>query len=114
MSFRNDAMYGLMPDETTLPELLKQHGVGASVGSANGDEDDPNTSSRSYATSIVGKWHLGHRTPYLPTNQGFDEWIGIPYHMSGGSIDNHTCNNEQQQGKSNNKIKWCHRLTIQT
>ena len=94
--FRNDAMYGLMPDETTLPELLKQHGVGASVGSANGDEDDPNTSSRSYVTSIVGKWHLGHRTPYLPTNQGFDEWIGIPYHMSGGSIDYHTCNNEQQ------------------
>lgn len=68
--FRPDAVYGLQPEETTIAEHLKEEG---------------------YATSVVGKWHLGHRPDYLPTNQGFDEWIGIPYHMSGGSIDNHTC-----------------------
>jgi arylsulfatase A-like enzyme len=68
--FRPDATYGLLPEETTLAELLKVEG---------------------YATQITGKWHLGHREPYLPTNQGFDSWIGIPYHMSGGSVDNHIC-----------------------
>ena len=96
--FRNDAMYGLLPTELTLPELLKQqkskqrHSTGPSIGD-NAEEEGTTTST--YATSIVGKWHLGHRPEYLPTNQGFDEWIGIPYHMSGGSIDNHTCNNEK-------------------
>lgn len=46
---------------------------------------------------VSGKWHLGHREPYLPTNQGFDSWFGIPYHMSGGSVDNHVCNADDQE-----------------
>jgi arylsulfatase A-like enzyme len=71
--FRPDAVYGMMPSETTIAEYLKRVG---------------------YATSCVGKWHLGHRDEFLPINQGFDEWVGIPYHMSGGSIDNHTCNSD--------------------
>lgn len=53
-----------------------------------------------YSTSIVGKWHLGHRPQYLPTQFGFDEYLGIPYHMSGGSIDNHTCVYDT------NRIQW--------
>jgi arylsulfatase A-like enzyme len=32
-----------------------------------------------YATGIVGKWHLGCKSPYLPTNFGFDEFYGLPY-----------------------------------
>ncbi len=32
-----------------------------------------------YATACVGKWHLGHLPPYLPTNNGFDSYFGIPY-----------------------------------
>jgi arylsulfatase A len=44
-----------------------------------------------YATAAVGKWHLGHLPPFLPTRHGFDEYFGIPYHMSGGSVENHTC-----------------------
>ena len=31
-----------------------------------------------YATAIYGKWHLGHGKGRLPTDQGFDEWYGIP------------------------------------
>ena len=49
---------GLNPDETTIAELLKQKG---------------------YATACFGKWHLGHRPKFLPPNQGFDEYFGIPY-----------------------------------
>jgi arylsulfatase A-like enzyme len=49
---------GLHPDEVTLAELLKSAG---------------------YATGIIGKWHLGDQPPFLPTRQGFDEYLGIPY-----------------------------------
>jgi arylsulfatase len=31
-----------------------------------------------YATGIFGKWHLGHTPGRFPTDQGFDEWYGIP------------------------------------
>ncbi|MEL6649965.1 MAG: sulfatase [Bacteroidota bacterium] len=32
-----------------------------------------------YATACIGKWHLGHFSPHLPTDAGFDEYFGIPY-----------------------------------
>lgn len=34
---------------------------------------------RGYRTGIVGKWHLGHHFPFLPLQNGFDEYFGIPY-----------------------------------
>ena len=78
--FEPDAVHGLLPNETTLAEYLHEEG---------------------YATKIVGKWHLGHaREEFLPTNQGFDEWFGIPYHMSGGSVDDHVC------GRDVNGTMW--------
>ncbi len=49
---------GLPTSEFTLAELLKQ---------------------QEYATGIFGKWHLGHLPQYLPTEQGFDTYFGIPY-----------------------------------
>ncbi len=50
--------YGLHPDEITLAEVLKAQG---------------------YATTIIGKWHLGDQPEFLPTRQGFDSFFGIPY-----------------------------------
>jgi arylsulfatase len=52
------AKHGLNPKETTIAEMLKPIG---------------------YQTAIFGKWHLGHQPEFLPTNQGFDEFYGIPY-----------------------------------
>lgn len=50
--------YGLHPDEVTVAELLK---------------------ARGYATACIGKWHLGDQPEFLPTRQGFDYYLGIPY-----------------------------------
>ncbi|MBI5090850.1 MAG: sulfatase [Candidatus Hydrogenedentes bacterium] len=50
--------YGLNTNEITIARLLK--GLG-------------------YATACVGKWHLGHLPPFLPTKHGFDSYFGIPY-----------------------------------
>lgn len=49
---------GLNPDEITIAEVLKTKG---------------------YATSCIGKWHIGHKPKFLPTRQGFDSYYGIPY-----------------------------------
>lgn len=69
--FHPDSAHGLLPGTPTLANYLKGY---------------------NYRTSIVGKWHLGHRPDFLPTkHHGFDEWLGIPYHMSGGSIDDRVC-----------------------
>ena len=42
----------------TMGELLKQKG---------------------YSTAIFGKWHLGDANPFLPLQNGFDEYYGLPY-----------------------------------
>ncbi len=35
-------------------------------------------SKKGYATGHFGKWHLGNVPGRFPTEQGFDEWYGIP------------------------------------
>ncbi len=35
--------------------------------------------ARGYASSCIGKWHLGHLPAYLPTRHGFNHYFGIPY-----------------------------------
>ena len=54
----NRPAIGLNPDEITIAEVLKGKG---------------------YATACVGKWHLGDIPEFLPTNQGFDSFFGLPY-----------------------------------
>ena len=39
-----------------------------------------------YVTGMYGKWHLGYKPPYLPPDQGFDEFIGL----GSGDGDHHT------------------------
>lgn len=53
-----DAKIGLNPSEETIAEVLKK---------------------RNYKTAAIGKWHLGHLREFLPLQQGFDEYLGIPY-----------------------------------
>lgn len=53
-----DAKIGLNPSEETIPEVLKK---------------------RNYKTAAIGKWHLGHLREFLPLQQGFDEYLGLPY-----------------------------------
>jgi arylsulfatase A-like enzyme len=35
-------------------------------------------SDAGYATGAFGKWYLGYTEGRFPTDQGFDEWYGIP------------------------------------
>ena len=49
--------YGITKWEYTMAEMLSDAG---------------------YATGIFGKWHLGNTEGRFPTDQGFDEWYGIP------------------------------------
>jgi arylsulfatase len=53
----NTPIYGLTQWEYTLAEMFRDAG---------------------YATAIYGKWHLGNSEGRYPTDQGFDEWYGIP------------------------------------
>ncbi|TLP74150.1 sulfatase [Maribacter sp. ACAM166] len=53
-----NSVNGLPTEEITLAEQLKTVG---------------------YSTACIGKWHLGHKEQYLPTNNGFDYYFGIPY-----------------------------------
>lgn len=49
---------GLHTDEVTIAEMLKDRG---------------------YSTMMIGKWHLGNEPEFLPTTQGFDAYLGLPY-----------------------------------
>jgi arylsulfatase len=56
--FWPDSNDGLNPEEITIAELLKDKG---------------------YQTATIGKWHLGHQKVFLPVNQGFDYYFGLPF-----------------------------------
>jgi arylsulfatase A-like enzyme len=49
---------GLNPAEKTIAEYLRERG---------------------YRTACIGKWHLGDQPEFLPLQQGFDRYLGIPY-----------------------------------
>lgn len=62
--------FGIPESEVTIAEKLKENG---------------------YKTAAIGKWHLGHKNKYLPTNNGFDYYYGIPYSNDMNSINGVTC-----------------------
>jgi arylsulfatase A-like enzyme len=49
---------GLAPTEVTLATVLSAAG---------------------YRTQLVGKWHCGDQSPFLPTSHGFDHYFGLPF-----------------------------------
>ncbi len=53
----NDTI-GLNSKEITIADMLKAKG---------------------YTTACIGKWHLGDKPEFLPDQQGFDSYLGIPY-----------------------------------
>ncbi|WP_350288333.1 sulfatase [uncultured Croceitalea sp.] len=57
-AFMPNSRHGLNTSETTIAEMLKAIG---------------------YKTGVFGKWHLGDNQMFMPNNQGFDEYFGIPY-----------------------------------
>lgn len=57
-NFGPESKNGLPVEEVTIANLLKEKG---------------------YVTKAIGKWHLGHMPPYLPTSRGFDSFYGLPY-----------------------------------
>lgn len=63
--FRQNSASGLPLNEFTIAEMLKKKG---------------------YATSLIGKWHLGSVAEFLPTRQGFDYWFGTPYSNDMGKV----------------------------
>jgi arylsulfatase A-like enzyme len=52
-----EGVYGLVQWEITMAEMLSDAG---------------------YTTGMYGKWHLGRTPGRFPTDQGFDEWYGVP------------------------------------
>lgn len=38
-----------------------------------------------YRTAMAGKWHLGQTDGHLPTDRGFDEYLGVPYSVDMGN-----------------------------
>lgn len=36
-------------------------------------------SDAGYKTQAIGKWHCGDQAEFLPTNHGFDHYLGLPY-----------------------------------
>ncbi|GAB5557692.1 MAG: arylsulfatase [Schleiferiaceae bacterium] len=52
-----EGVYGLVQWEVTMAEMF---------------------SDRGYKTAMYGKWHLGRTEGRFPTDQGFDEWYGVP------------------------------------
>ena len=56
---------GMPLEAVTMAEMLKEAG---------------------YSTGMFGKWHLGYKEPFLPTRQGFDEFVGL----AAGDGDHHS------------------------
>jgi arylsulfatase len=57
-ALRTNSKTGINPTEETIAEVLKTKG---------------------YKTAILGKWHLGDKKQFMPLQNGFDEFYGIPY-----------------------------------
>lgn len=67
---------GLNASELTMAELLKDKG---------------------YATSAIGKWHLGAHPDFFPTSHGFDQFFGLPYSNDMSPVPENNPNEEARK-----------------
>ncbi len=77
-----NSLIGLNPKEETVAEVLKKSG---------------------YTSGIFGKWHLGYQREFLPLQQGFEEFLGLPYSndMWKYNLDGSVATLEQNKNKAN-------------
>ena len=75
--------FGLPASELTIAEKLKENG---------------------YKTAAIGKWHLGHKKQYLPLNNGFDYYYGIPYSNDMNKINNNPYWSEYEREELNSIV----------
>lgn len=77
-----NSLIGLNPQEETIAEILKKRG---------------------YSSGIFGKWHLGYQREFLPLQQGFEEYFGLPYSndMWKYNIDGSVATPKQNKNKAN-------------
>ncbi|MEO5901886.1 MAG: sulfatase [Ilumatobacteraceae bacterium] len=69
---------GLPPSEISLGRLLSNAG---------------------YRTAMIGKWHCGDQPQFLPTNHGFDSYLGLPYSNDmGRQVGTRTTESGDQRG----------------
>jgi len=75
--------YGLTQWEYTMAEMLSDAG---------------------YNTGMFGKWHLGDSEGRYPTDQGFDEWYGIP----NSSDESYWPDNDLYRAGTHPQVKYEH------
>lgn len=82
ISGQKDYDSGLPLEAVTIAEVLKGKG---------------------YATACFGKWHLGYKPPFLPPNQGFDEFVGLG--SGDGDFHTHIDRSGREDWWTNNRLK---------
>eukprot|EP01045_Picozoa_sp_COSAG04_P031548 COSAG04_NODE_5877_length_1466_cov_0.810534_1_plen_184_part_10 len=90
-----DAVDGLPTNETTLAEHLRQAGFATMCIGKCAPPTHPQPPSHPdphERWSCLG--HLGHRHQFLPTNRGFDHFLGLPFSAGTGSTDHARCGSD--------------------
>jgi arylsulfatase A len=80
---RASLLTGCYPRRVNMHEDSTQHWVLLPIAKKGLDTNEQTIAEilkiKNYSTACIGKWHLGDQPEFLPTEQGFDYYFGIPY-----------------------------------